>query len=130
MNNEVIKEKKWWKRNWKWFTPLAGLFLLFIILFFSSNLSNHLGGFAKAYADSELSKNALEIAKQNERVIQVLGDLEPIDNFAILSGEVIYSNDNSSVDLTIPVKGKKADGKMDISADKKNNKWEYRKINI
>ncbi|WP_299216638.1 cytochrome c oxidase assembly factor Coa1 family protein [uncultured Aquimarina sp.] len=131
MNNEIIEHKSWWKRNWKWFIPLIGLFLVFIILFSSSNLGNHMGGFAKAYADSELSKNALEIAKQNKRVIEVMGDLKPIDNFAILAGEVMYSNDSKSVDLYIPVEGSKSkEASMDISADRINGKWNYKKINI
>jgi len=25
MNNELIEQKSWWKRNWKWLVPVSGI---------------------------------------------------------------------------------------------------------
>jgi len=130
MNNEIIKEKSWWKRNWKWFLPIASFTLIAVVLFFSSGLGGHMTDFAQAYSDTELYENAIAKAQRNKKVTNLLGELEPIDKLAILEGEVRYSNHNKSVDLSIRVKGSKRKASMDISADKINGEWNYRKINI
>ncbi|AUP77657.1 cytochrome c oxidase assembly factor Coa1 family protein [Flavivirga eckloniae] len=130
MNNEIIERKSWWKRNWKWFLPLMSFTLISIVLFFSSGMGGHMTDFAQAYADTELYENALEKAQRNKRVTDLLGELEPIDNLAILEGEVCYSEDNKSVDLSIRVKGSKRKASMDISANRINGEWNYNKINI
>lgn len=130
MNNEIIEEKKWLKRNWKWFLPLTGIFLVFITLLFSSGMGGHMAGFAKAYADTELYQNAIEKANLNKKVTNLLGEIQPIDNLAILEGEVRYSENNTSVDLSIRVKGNKRKASMDISADRIEGEWNYKKINI
>lgn len=130
MNNELIEQKSWWKRNWKWFVSLTGFILILITILFSSGFGRTLGDYSKAYADSSLYENALEKAQQNKRVIEVLGSLEPIDNLAILEGEVHYSKDNNSVKTSIRVKGTKGKARLDIFADRINDTWYYKIINI
>ena len=29
--DELIEHKSWWKRNWKWFTPVFGVLVFFVI---------------------------------------------------------------------------------------------------
>lgn len=36
MDNELITEKTWWKKNWKWFLPFSLLVLVFIFLVIST----------------------------------------------------------------------------------------------
>ena len=131
MDNELIIEQSWWKRNWKWFLPT---FILIFLLVFGFLLSSSVGenatDIAIAYSDNSLYEKAIEKAKTNERVIEVIGEIEPIDKLAILEGNAIYSNNQNSVELSIRVKGNKGKGKMDISANKIGNEWEYKKINI
>lgn len=129
MINEIRSEKNWWKRNWMWLVPFTAIALFSIVFFFSSENKN-ITAFAQAYTDAALFENALEKAKKNERVIQVLGDLEPIDKLAIVEGVVEYSDDNNSVDISVRVKGTKGKGKMDVSADRDGGKWKYKKIDI
>ncbi len=126
--NELILEKNWYKRNWKWFVPSVVVLSTFalILFIFASPISN----IAKAYADTSIYENALEKAQQNQQVIETLGLLEPIDKIAIIEGYVLYSNNNNTVDLTIRVKGTKGKGKMDITANKVNENWSYQKIAI
>lgn len=131
MDNELIVEKSWWKRNWKWFLPT---FLLFFLVLFgvilSSSIDGNVSDIAQAYSDNTLYEKAIEKAKTNERVIELIGEIEPIDKLAILEGNAIYSNNNNSVELSLRVKGNKGKGKMDISAYRIGKEWEYKKINI
>ena len=133
MDNELVVEKSWWKRNWKWFFPTLLLLLLFLLLFgsiLSSSIDGTVTDIAQAYSDNSLYEKAIEKAKMNKRVLEVIGAIEPIDKLAILEGNAIYSNHNNSVELSVRIKGNKGKGKMDISADKNGNEWEYKKINI
>jgi hypothetical protein len=133
MNNELLKEKSWWKRNWKCFLPTAFFLVLFIIVFgFNSitGIGRNANDLTQAYSDNSLFEKALEKTKTNQRVKEVLGVIGPIDKLAILEGNAKYSNDNNSVDLTVRIKGNKGKGKMDISAERNGTVWKYRKINI
>jgi hypothetical protein len=131
MENELIIEKSWMKRNKKWFLPtFILLFLLLIGLILSSNIQGNVSDIVEAYSDNSLYEKAIEKANTNNRVTQVIGKIEPIDKLAILEGNVIYSNNNNTVVLTVRVKGNKGKGKMDIIADKKEKEWIFKKINI
>lgn len=130
MDNELIIEKSWWNRNWRCFLPTLILFLLLFGFVLSSAIDRNITDIAQAYSDNSLYEKAIEKAKKNKRVLEVIGEIEPIDKLAIIEGNVIYSNDNNSVALSIRIKGTKGKGKMDISAKKKGIKWEYKTINI
>jgi hypothetical protein len=130
MNNELIIEKTWWNRNWKWFLPILLLFLILFSFILSSTIEGNLTDIAQAYSDNSLYEKAIEKAKGNKRVLEVIGKIEPIDQFAILEGNAIYYNNNNSVSLSIRIKGSKGKGKMDISAEKNGTAWNYKKINI
>ena len=131
MNNQLIAEKNWWKKNWKWFLPTLTLVFLFLFeSILSFNIHGNITDIAQAYSDNSLYEKAIDRAKSNQRVIEVIGEIEPIDKFAILEGNARYSNGNNSVALSVRIKGSKGKGKMDISADKKGTDWEYKKISI
>ena len=126
--NELILEENWWKQHWKWVT--LSIILFSILAIFISTFSNPISDIAKVYANPSIYENALEKAKQNKEVIETLGILEPIDRMAIIEGSVMYSNNDKTADITIRVKGTKGKGKMDISANKVNESWEYKKVAI
>ncbi len=131
MDNDLINEQSWWKKNWKWFLPtFIIMFLLAFGLILSSSVDGNVTDIVQAYSDNALYEKAIEKAKTNKRVIDVIGEIEPIDKLAILEGNAIYSNNHNSVKLSIRIKGNKGKGKMDISAKKNGNQWEYKKINI
>ena len=130
MNNELIEQKNWWKRNWKWLVPVGGISLFLILILFSSGIGGMGIDLVQAYSDTELYENALEKVKSDKRVTELLGEIEPIDELAILEGEVKYSNENKTVNSSIRVTGTKGKARMDISADLINNSWDYEKINI
>jgi hypothetical protein len=131
MDNELIVNKNWWNSNWKWFLPTS--LILFLLLFgfiLSSTIDGSITDIAQAYSDNSLYEKAIEKAKTNKRVLEVLGEIEPIDKLAIFEGDAIYSNNNNSVALSIRIKGNKGKGKMDVLAEKNGTVWEYKKINI
>jgi hypothetical protein len=131
MDNELIVERSWWKRNWKWFLPsFISILLILLGIIFSSNIDGNITDIAHAYSDNSLYEKAIEKVKTNQRIIQVIGEIEPIDKLAILEGNVIYSNNNNSVKLSVRIKGSKGKGKMDVSAYKNGNEWKFKKINI
>lgn len=131
MDNQLIVKKSWWKKNWKWSLPtLVLLFIIVIGLILSLSIDGNVADFAQAYSDNSLYEKAIEKAKTNDRVLEVIGAIEPIDKLAILEGNVIYSNNNTSVELSVRVKGSKGKGKMDISANKNGEDWNYKKIRI
>ena len=114
--NELIIEKSWWKRHWKFLVPTTIIFLMVVVIL--SLFSNPISDIAKAYTDTSIYENALEKANKNQLVNETLGILKPIDKMAIIEGNVLYSNNNNTVDLTIRVKGTKGKGKMDITSNK------------
>ncbi|MGA8853711.1 MAG: cytochrome c oxidase assembly factor Coa1 family protein, partial [Christiangramia sp.] len=85
---------------------------------------------AQAYLDDELYTKAIEKANRDQRIEKKLGEIQPIDKMAILNGEVRYSDDNQSVISTIKIKGEKANGKLDLRAHRKEEKWKYDQLNI
>ena len=128
--NEIVEHKNWWKRNWKWLTPLLGIFLMVIGLISSSEVGENVSDVVKAYADPDLIDRALLKAQENEEVMELLGTLKPIDKMAIFEGAVKYSKDDTSIDISIRVKGSKGRGRMRIFADRNGDKWEYKEIVI
>ena len=130
MNNELIEQKSWWKRNWKWLVPLSGIVVFSLVIFFSSGMGGIGADLAKAYADTELYNNALEKVKSDKRITELLGEIEPIDKMAILEGQVVYSNENKTINSTVRILGNKGKARMDISADRIENEWNYTKISV
>lgn len=127
MNNDLITNRSWLKANWKWFLPIL---LLGIVIISKSSMDGNVADYAKAYSDNSLYNNALEKVKTNTKAIEILGKIEPIDDFAILEGEVKYSNKGNSVESSIRIKGDKNKAKMDIVAYKIDNQWCYKKISV
>lgn len=125
--NELIQQKNRGRRNWKWLLPIA-LLLLFLTALLS--LTSGLTSFAQVYTEPALYENALEKARQNERVKEVLGTLQSVGKLAILEGNVVYTENNKAVDLTFSIIGSKGKGKMDISAVKDNGDWKYEVVKI
>ena len=99
-------------------------------VFITSGMGGIGADLAQAYSDTELYENALEKVKTDQKVAELLGEIEPIDKLAILEGEIHYTNKNQTVNSSIRLKGTKGKARMDITADKINNEWEYKIINV
>ncbi|WP_040279997.1 cytochrome c oxidase assembly factor Coa1 family protein [Psychroserpens damuponensis] len=129
MNNTTLQQKNWWKRHWKWCVPTT-IIILGILLFMFSDLGSAAKDISKAYADKEIFNTAFSKVKANENAVNVLGDLQPIDDLAILEGSVQYTNNNNTFKSSTRIVGSKASGKLDLIADKIDNIWVYKLIKI
>jgi cytochrome oxidase complex assembly protein 1 len=129
MDNELNIERSWWEKNWKWFLPTI-LFLIGVTLFITSSINGNATDIARAYSENTLYEKAIEKSKSNKRVLELLGNLKPIDKLAIIEGNAKYSNNTNSIEITVRVEGSKGKAKMDISADKIGTQWKYKKIAI
>ncbi len=127
MNNELIEEKSFLRRNWFWLVAI--LTILFIGLLFS-DVGRNFKNLAHAYSNPILIETAIQKANENHEIINSFGKLAPVDKLAILEGSSLYSNDNKSVAITIRVVGQKETGKMDITADQNAGIWKYRSIKV
>ena len=130
MNNELITHNSWWKRNWKWLVSSSVLFIILIAMVLYSGMGKMGKDLAQAYSDEELYQNALNQLQSHPKVIELLGEIEPIDQLAILEGEVHYTNENKTVNSSIRLKGAKGNARMDIIAIKNNTEWEYKIIKV
>lgn len=109
--------------------PIISLPLL-LIVFFSSGMNKIASDVTKAYSDTELFDNALEKAKANQTVISILGEIQPIDQLAILEGQVNYSENNTAVKSSIRISGTKGNARLEIIANKVGTNWVYITINV
>jgi hypothetical protein len=128
--NEYSSRRTWWQQNMKWFVPLAGVFILIIGFFTFTMFGDHFNNFAQAYAEDDLVENAVQIAGEDRRVQEVVGEIQPVDKMAVLNGEVRYSEDNNAVEMTIKIKGAKTSVMMDVAAERAAEGWDYHKIDV
>ncbi|QTV06755.1 cytochrome c oxidase assembly factor Coa1 family protein [Faecalibacter bovis] len=125
-DNELVKPKSWFNRNWKWAVPLGclstiGLFfvLLFGGLFF---------GVSKMMSSNDGTTQAVSIINQDQNVKEKLG--ENIETDGIFSGNISTSNNTGEMNISVPVKGSKGTGTAIIIAEKEFGKWNYEKIAV
>ena len=129
MSNDLIKQRNWLQRNWKWALPTTVVAFLSATLFFSLT-SGHLGDFGHAYSDPQLFGGAIIKVQENEKATVVLGEILPVDRMAILEGDVKYTNQNKNVQFSVRIKGANGKAIMDVEAERSNDIWEYKKITI
>ena len=130
MSNQTPGTKSRFNKNWKWLLLLFSIVLISIFSLLPSNFGNQVVQITKTYADTELYEYPFHKAQNDRRIIDLLGQLKPIDQLAILEGEVQYSNNNTTVDLSFRIRGEKRNARLDIAANKINGKWNYSKINV
>ena len=104
--------------------------LIFDFLYHFPVLNNEAPQFIKAYSDTKVFEKAIAIANANSKVKTTIGTIEAIDKLTILEGNIIYSNNDTSIASTIRIKGNQKQGKMDFTANKKGNEWFFQKITV
>lgn len=131
---DINRNKAWFKRKRTWLLllMLAGFGLFISTL--PSELPANIFYLTKAYSEPEICRGALEITKKNPKILEILGELEPMGNLDMLNGSVFYSEGGDSVAITINVEGNKEikniRSKMDVVAFRIDGNWEYQKIQI
>jgi len=77
---------------------------------------------------SHVYKGAVERAQNDPRVKAVLG--EPVETGWWVSGSVHVDNGNGNAELTIPLSGPKASGKLHAIATIENGDWKYERLSM
>ena len=127
MDNELVAQPSWWKRNWKWVVPLGGcLTLILIIVFLVGSLFY---GVTKVLEDSQPYEYAFEQINQDEQLIELLGS--PIEKDGMVQGNINWRNGEKSADMNIPIAGPKGKGMLYIIATGNDDDgWNYDKIEV
>ena len=124
------KQESWFSRNWKWAVPVGGCGCgcLGIILLFVFGIGATFFGLSKVFDESTPIKHATELAANNEKVIEVLGD--SIKRVGMPSGNVSLNNDDGEIDFSLPIKGLKSTGTIVVKGIKANGKWVYEDLYV
>jgi hypothetical protein len=132
--NDLTEHKSWFQRNWKWSIPLIVFLCFLFTVLFSSKLGENIVGIAKVYSESEVCDGALKIARADEKVLALLGELHPLSSLAILEGSHRYSNNYDTLNITFDVYGTKHErdvrSKMDVVSYRNGKQWRYTSIAI
>ena len=120
----------WLNKNYKWLVPVLTIFIIITYLLASSNLGKTSTDLAQAYTDTELYQEAINKANRNTRVLELIGEIQPIGKMTILNGEVQYSDNDQKVTSTVKVQGSKDNAKLDLSAYRNGDVWVYELINL
>ncbi len=126
MNNELVPQPSWWKRNWKWVVPVGGC--LTVIILFIVFVGSLIWGAASLIGDSQPAEYAMELINKDEDMIRLLGT--PIEKDGMVQGNVNWSNGDKSANLTIPVSGPEGKGTLIVNARGKGEEWIYDRIEV
>ncbi|WP_350289796.1 cytochrome c oxidase assembly factor Coa1 family protein [uncultured Croceitalea sp.] len=126
MNNELVPQPSWWKRNWKWVVPVGGCFTLIIgaIIVFSSLYF----GISNIMEESQPYEYALELLNKDEALLEVLGS--PIEKDGMFQGNISWTNGNKIAKIIVPIAGPKGEGKLYIDASGQGEDWIYHEIRV
>ena len=117
-NNELLPQKPWFYRNWKWIVPVTfvSILLVFVVIISKDIIT----GMGTAIADPELIEKAKEKAQNNAEVISYFGTDITVGN--IIEGDVLIHENRKTIRVTVPLKGNKGSGMIDIYAHRVNKK--------
>lgn len=124
--NTILRKKPWFSRNWKWVVPV------FIVILFCAGVLFALGdiikGMGTAMSDPELIGKAEQRAQQHPEVQLYFGNELKVGT--IIEGDVLLSEDGKIIRTTVPLKGEKGSGMIDIYAHRLDEKWIHDSIHV
>jgi len=123
---EQVQQKSWFSRNWMWLVPVGGC--LTIILLFVFGIGALIFGAFSMITNSTPYEYALEQAKNNPQVIELLGT--PIDTDGIMQGNISFENDEGNADFQIPIEGPNEKAKIIVIAQKDYGEWIYEELYV
>lgn len=129
MDNELLIEKPWWKRNVLWLSATI-IILGFVVTCSSFFLNGNLYFYALANADPSFYNVAIDSANKNQSVVEKFGHIKPIENKEIYDGKAFYSNNKNSLNIVLPVNGIKESGIMNLWLHRNSRGWKYDSIII
>lgn len=126
MNNELLPEQGWWKRNWSWAVPVGGCLTVLIII--GVSIGSIFFGVTSMLEDSVPLEYALEKINADPNIIEQMGS--PIEKNGIIQGGFNWTGDEKSANMKVPVKGPKDTGTLFIKATAIGDNWTYHEIRV
>ncbi len=126
MNNDLIQQPNWWKKNWKWVVPVGGCFTLVLVLVIF--IGSIFYGVTNMIEKATPYEYALKTINQDEEITAILGT--PIEKNGMLQGRINYSNGDGRADIKIPVSGPKGSGMLSVKASSIGENWTYHEIRL
>lgn len=126
MNNELVPQPSWWKRNWKWVVPVGGCFTLIIL--FVVFVGSIFYGVTTLLEKSAPYEYAMEKINNDEDITSILGS--PIAQDGIMQGNLNWRNGDGQADFKIPVSGPNGSGILYVNATSEGDAWTYHEINL
>lgn len=121
MNNEIIEQPSWWKRNWKWALPTGGcLTIIIIILSFIGYGAYKMTTLIPKDSSVFAFGKVIRTVQEHPVIIETLGkpiDMK-VDDYDPLSTPGI-------MELDFILEGSKSDGVLKVSARKVEDIWVY-----
>jgi len=124
--DEIANRKSWFNRNWKWVVPTGGCLL--IIIAFIVFAGSMIVGLTSLFEDSAPYKEALKLARQDQQVIEALG--EPLEKAGAIKGSFTLSNNEGHANFDIPVEGPLGKGVLYVEADQVGSDWVYHTLEV
>ncbi|WP_299715369.1 cytochrome c oxidase assembly factor Coa1 family protein [uncultured Tenacibaculum sp.] len=122
-------QKSWFGRNWPWALPVGCCSgCLILILVFVFGLGAAIFGFVNEFVDASPLDEVIELAKQNERVVELLG--EDIDSEGFPNGNISIKDDGGEVDFLIEIAGDKGEGNLVVKGIRVDGKWVYEELYV
>ncbi|WP_442264626.1 cytochrome c oxidase assembly factor Coa1 family protein [Tenacibaculum sp. ZS6-P6] len=122
-------QKSWLGRNWPWVLPVGCCSgCLIMILVFVFGFGAVIFGVVNEFVDSSPLDEVTEIAKQNRRVAELLGN--DIESKGFPNGNISIKNDGGEVDFSIQIVGEKGEGTLVVKGIRVDKKWVYEDLYV
>lgn len=115
------EQKSWFKRNWIWVVPGCGCLGLILVVVFG--LGAAFFGVKSVFESSSPYKHAVELAKTNPEIVELLG--EPIETDGMMNGNISVQNDSGSANFSVPLKGPNGKATLVVLAERFDGEWVY-----
>ncbi|MBL0737003.1 hypothetical protein JI750_08925 [Flavobacterium sp. GN10] len=123
-SNELIQQKSWLNRNWKWLIPSGCLTLIILAALFIGGIFYEVTSVLK---DSEAYKESMLAVENNKLVVEKLGS--PVETDGMVSGVVTSHNNVRACDVQVPLKGPKGKGTLFVVGEKRGT-WKYSEMSV
>ena len=122
---QMVPQKSWFSRNWKWFLPTIILGPLLLLALFIGGILSFVFGMMKS---SEPYHYAVATAQNNPEVIRELG--APVEPGWFTSGNINVSGSSGAAAMAISLNGKLRHGSVLVIAKESDGNWTYQKLEV
>ncbi|WP_298417177.1 cytochrome c oxidase assembly factor Coa1 family protein [uncultured Kordia sp.] len=118
-------KQSWWQRNKNWFIPTGCLTIVVLFIVFIATMFFTVTAMLKG---STPYVDAFEKATNNSYVIEQLG--EPIEQSALIQGNISVSETEGDANIRVPLKGPKGEAMLHVIGTKSNKIWSYSTMKV